>query len=435
MLVPPITFYAFLSKSLTSIPFLDDYHAVLGFLLLWKKESGIKHILEILTYQHTDYRLMFENAIFGAQYVILGHTNIKALSILGNLFVIPIFGMLYLIWRECGRPRDYTMLAFVPVSWILFQLQYASALNTAMASLQIIPVILFALLTCFLATKTSTASFLGTLLSLLFCIASSGNGLFMIPIVAVIYLQRRQFKRLAIWCCVSAIACLVYFHGYDYTVEAVHTQVNNNVLSVLEHFSLPYGAAFLGSVAAASNPLPAILFGIVLTIVFIFATRDRLFTQRPALYYSAMFFFVTGIAVSGLRSSLGLVTALGSRYRINSAVLLILLYLYLADKFYGVRIRPWILRLSACVFGVLLIGFNLASDRAGQKLLLTKRNKMEMALLRWERHEPLPPVSASATDDYTAENEKKGFYEPIEPTLSESIQEGIYKVPELPTEH
>jgi hypothetical protein len=242
ILIPPFTVYLFLVKTLTGLPVADDYHSPLAFLLQWKQETGFQHLVQIVTFQHNDYRLMFENAVAGFQYSILGHTNLKALTILGDLLVLPLFGVLYLMWRECGRPRDYTLLAFVPVSWILFQLQYASALDCVTVPLQMIPVILLALATCYLATKPNTWAFPGALLTLLLCIASSGNGLFMVPIGILIYLQRREYKRLAVWCSLSAIACLIYFHGYDFSVEASQTHRNNMILSLFEHISLGYGA-------------------------------------------------------------------------------------------------------------------------------------------------------------------------------------------------
>ena len=430
--IPPLVFYFLLFKSLKGLPVSDDYGAVLGFLLKWKSESGTQHLVQVLMSQNNDYRLMFENAFYGIQYEILGQTNLRALAILGDLFVIPLFGVLYLIWRECGRPRDYALLAFLPVSWILFQFQYASALDNASAPLQLIPVIVFALLTCLLANKVGTPAFMGTLLSLLLCIASSGNGLFMVPIGALIYLQRKEYKKLVTWFCVSALACLVYFHGYDFSVEMSHTHMNNNVLSVLSHLSPAYGAAFLGSIAAVANPLPAILFGALLTGVFIFATYDRLYVRNPALFYSALFFFVTSAAVSGLRSSLGLTTALGSRYRINSTVLVILLYLYLADKFCGINVRPLILKAGAAALALLLVTFNVASNLAGLKLILTMQQKVEVAMLQWVRHEPDPPVPPSSPHDFTINCEKKGYFKPSEPIFSESIREGIYVLPELP---
>jgi hypothetical protein len=208
--------------------------------------------------------------------------------------------------------------------------------------------------------------------------------------------------------------------------------MNNNVLSVLSHLSPAYGAAFLGSIAAVANPLPAILFGALLTGVFIFATYDRLYVRNPALFYSALFFFVTSAAVSGLRSSLGLTTALGSRYRINSTVLVILLYLYLADKFYGINVRPLILKAGAAALALLLVTFNVASNLAGLKLILTMQQKVGAAMLQWVRQEPDPPVTASSPNDFTINSEKKGYFKPSEPILSVSIREGIYILPELP---
>ncbi|MDR3410847.1 MAG: hypothetical protein P4L87_07895 [Formivibrio sp.] len=431
LVIPPLSFYTLLAKSLPTLPFADDYIGILNYLLQWKKASGLGHLNLILTYQHYDYRCMFRNAIIGTQYSIIGHTDIHSLSILGDLFVIPIFGVVYLIWRECDRPREYTLLAFVPVSWILFQLQYEGTLNFPTPEFQILPVTLFVLLTCFLASKSSTPAFWGAIVGLLFCIASNGNGLFMTIVGAIIYLQRKEFKRLAAWCGCCLVACLVYFHGYDFTVGQARTHSSNNVLSIFQHLSPAYALAFLGDIAAVSNPFPAMLFGIVLLCVFIFATRDRLFERRPALYYSALFFFITAAAVSGHRSDLGLVTALHSAYRINSTVLLILLYLYLVDRFYGARVRLVFLRVGAGLFALLLVGFNIASDRGGEKVIITKRHKVEIAMLRWQRHEPRPPISLSA-DDLTAENEERGSFEPIEPNLSDAIREGILILPKLP---
>ncbi len=429
--IPPIFFYVLLSKSLTSLPFLDDYGAVLSFLLKWNQEHGLQHLVQIVTAQHNEYRLMFESAIFGAQYSVLGHADLKALAVLGDLLVVPILGVLYLIWREDGYSRE-AILLFVPASWLLFQLQYASTLNCAMAPLQNLAVILFALLSCYLAAKPGALAFAASICSLILSIASSGNGLFMIPIGCIMFLQRREYPRLAIWFAVSAVMCFLYFHGYS--LHAAQTHTDHNVLSSFKHLSPAYGAAFLGSIAATTNPVPAILLSIVLLAVFIAATRDRLFESNPALYYSMLFFFVTGLAVSGLRSDAGLITALGSRYRINSVVIVILTYFYLIDKFRH-SISRWKQPTAITVVslaGLVLIGFNLASDRAGNKLLLTRRHKLEAAMLRWERNEPPPPFVGADPSDYTAKNEKMGYFEPVEPTLSDSIREGIYRLPQLP---
>jgi len=433
--IPPSSFYFLLARSLNRFPYGDDYGAILNFLLRWKKESGAMHIVEIVTFQHNEYKLIFEHAIVGLQYAILGHTDILALKILGDLFVIPLFVMLYLIWRECGRSGEYALLVFVPVSWILFQLQYEGTLNYTMAGLETVPVNVFALLTCLLATKKSRASLLGSILSLLLCIASNGNGLLMIPIGAIIFLQQKKFKRLLAWTCCSAIACLIYFLNYNFrTVVTINTHTNNDVVSILQNLQLTFTLAFLGNIAAILNPWPAVIFGTLLAGIFAFATWDRLFLRHPSLYYSALFFFVTAIAVSGHRSYFGLSWALNSIYRLYSTVLLSLLYLYLADKAYGLRVRPVVLKACACAFAALLVGFTFESDRGGQKVLLLKQQRVEVAMLSWERHEPAPPLIAQSPDDLTVGRESDRSFWPgaREPILSESIREGIYTLPEIP---
>ena len=426
--IPPIAFYVLLARSLTKLPFADDYDSVLQYLLKWQSERGFQHIVQIFTAQHNEYRLIFENAIFGIQYELLGHTNLEALSILGDLFVIPLVLVLYLIWRDLGIKGDFALLGFIPTSWIVFQLQYASTLNCAMNPLQSVPVILFMLLTCWLAVRPGRVAFAGCVVSLLLCISSSGNGLFMIPIGGLIFLQRKQYSRLSIWLAISAAMCAVYFAGYS--VRASSPDADHGVLSSVRHISLGYGAAFLGSIATKTNPAPAIALTVILVIVFLLATHDRLYQKNPALYYASMFFFATGLAVSGIRSDRGLITALGSRYRINSAVLAVLLYFYLADKFREVRVQRPVLITSLCAAGIILAGFTYESDKGGENLLLLRRQKVRSAILRWERHESRPPVVAQGPDDFTVEHDKMGLYEPNVPILVDAIQAGIYQLPD-----
>jgi hypothetical protein len=426
--IPPIAFYVLLACSLTKLPFADDYDSVLNYLLKWKSESGLQHIAQIITSQHNEYRLIFENTIFGIQFAIMGHTNLEFLSILGDLFVIPLFGVLYLIWRDFGNSWDFALFAFIPTSWLLFQLQYASTLNCAMNPLQSVPVICFMLLTCWLAVKPSRAIFAACLLSLVLCISSSGNGLFMIPIGCLIFLQRKQHSRLVVWLAVSGVMSIVYFAGYS--VRASSSDAHHNVINSVRHISLGYGAAFLGSIATKANPAPAIALSVILVVLFLFATHDRLFVRNPALYYSSLFFFVTGLAVSGIRSDRGLVTALGSRYRINSTVLVILLYFYLADKFRDVRLKRPVGIVCVSLAGIILLGFTCESDKGGEALLLLRRQKVRDAISRWQRHESQPPVVPRGPDDFTVENDKKGMYEPNVPILVEAIRGGIYQLPE-----
>jgi hypothetical protein len=122
IVIPAISFYLLLSKTLSRLPYLDDYNGPLAFLLQWKQQRGIEHLVQIITWQHNEYRLMLMNALVGAQYATIGHIDLRALAILGNTFILLMFGVLYLISRTDGYPPAIRLLVFVPISWILFQL-------------------------------------------------------------------------------------------------------------------------------------------------------------------------------------------------------------------------------------------------------------------------------------------------------------------------
>jgi hypothetical protein len=430
LVVPPLLFYYLLFRSLSIFPFFDDYNSVLEFLLRWKQESGLQHITEILTFQHNEYRLMFESAIFGTQYEMLGHTNLEALSALGNLFVLPLFAVLCLIWKKGTLPKNVGLISLVPVSWLLFQLQYAETLNWAMASLSNIPALLFALLCLYLAAEErSSWMFPASLISMGLSCACSGNGLLLIPVGGIMLVQRVQYKRLWTWLLTGAVICSVYFFKYNFASSRTHS--DHSVLSSIKHFSLPYASAFLGAAAAERRPLPAVVLGIALMMVFVLATRAKIYIRNPALYYSALFLIVAAVAVSGLRSDGGLATSLASRYRINSALMLIFMYLYLAEKLEQVsfnRAGPKVL-LSLC--GIMLVAFTFISDRVGYKSLLTRRAKLDEAMVRWEGNglglNELPHPASSMPQ---LGKDESYYFEPEEPILTEAIKAGIYPKPQ-----
>ena len=426
--IPPAIFYYLLLKSQTSIPFSDDYGSVLDFMLKLKHENLLGKFVLILTAQHMEYRLAFQNAIFALQYGLLGHSDVRSLSLLGNLFVLPICGVLYLLWRASPNSRITTLVGFVPVSWLLFQLQYASALNCAMSALQNLAVVLFALLSIYLGSRPTSAAFGASCLSLVLAVASSGNGLFLIPVGAVMLLQRHEFKRFAVWVLVGSFLCIGYFYGYDYNSRQ---SSNHGIFNSLTHISPIWASSFLGSIATIRNVVPAVALGVALVILFFWATRDRLFDRNPAVYYAMLFFLLTAIMVSGIRSDLGLVNSLQSHYRITSTMMIVLAYIYISEK---LSVRMPTSTVGFYLLMTALLAFTLLSDRAGYKLLLLRRTKLEESMYRWEQHLPRPTLENVNLNDEIemnmAAHESKGVYDPIEPTLSDSISAGIYRLPQ-----
>lgn len=429
-LAPIVLFYVLLFKALTGLPFNDDYRAVLGAVLQALPAHGWHVLGPIFMHRHNEYLLIFGNALYVLQYKLLGPLHFKLLTVAGDLLVLPLFWVLWLLWKDFELPRRYSLLAFVPVSWLLFELQYASTLDCVMAPLQNVAVLVFTLAAFHFGTRPGKRDFTLGLLFAALSLSASGGGLFVGPVLGLRYLQGRAWVRFGITFIFSLVLGLAYLHG-----TKVAGAQSTGLGEAVHNFSLAYSAAFLGSVAAGSKPLPAVIFAVGLLALFVYATVDRLDRRNPGLYFVTLFFFIQSLAVSSFRSGRGLETALGSRYRINSVILVILLYFFVADKFRGLSLSRS-LRVGGLVLaGVVLMGFNLASDRAGYRLLHLRRALVQEGIARWENHESLPTSTAAAgpaatgTPDYMRKNEQSGMYEPIEPFLTDAIRAGIYVLP------
>ena len=217
MLLPILVFYGILARYAVNIPFDDDYPGVLEFLDRYARLPGrMAKVGYILSAQHNEYKTMFANFVIAVQYTFTGHPNFVLLSWLGNLFILPL---LYLLWRHFMQAEpdiSRRLLFFLPVPFLLFQLQYAETLNWSMPGLQNLPVLVFALacVSCVTARGLVSAVWASFLLAL--TIASSGNGFLLVPIGAYILFSRREWTSLLLWTTVSATCAAGYFHQYNF---------------------------------------------------------------------------------------------------------------------------------------------------------------------------------------------------------------------------
>lgn len=373
---------------------------------------------------------MFSNMVYVLQYLLLRHVNFSILSTLGNLFVLPLFLVIYLMWIKDNRAIKGRALLFVPVSWVLFQLQYYSLLSWPGSTLQNIPVILFSLLTIYLLSRDENKAFYLSLMSLSLAIASSGNGVFVIPIGCVMLLQFRRPNRIVYWLSISTAMLALYLYRYNFMSS--QARPNHSVVSSLCHVSPIYTLSFLGaSIARYGNYIPAAILGGCLCAVFIYAIRDKLYTTSPAIFYSICFILITSVVVSGLRSDFGIAQSLVSRYRIYSNLLLIFIYLYGVSKVQGRPCTSRVRRTTTATIAILAIGFNFGSNYAGFKLLQARAALTKQGLYRWEHGEQSITTAPGPTneDPVIRRQRLSGDYAPEDEILREAIRLHIYSPP------
>ena len=435
-LAPILAFYGLLTRETVNLPFMDDYGGILGFVGRWSQLPTLhEKILDPFASQHNEYKLMFANALYVLEYLTTGHVNFAFLSVVGNLLILPLYFVIFGMWTRNGATKEQLFL-FIPVSWLLFQLQYYSLLNWPMSSLQHIAVLLFSLLTIYLLSRDERQTFYIALGSLVLAIGSSGNGFFVIPVACLMLVQFRRLARVGYLLCTSAAMLVFYLYRYNFSSSQAHA--DHSVVSSLHHISLIYSLSFLGaSVARYGSYVPAAILGGALCLVFASAIVDRFYARNPAIFYSMCFILITAVAVSGLRSDLGIAQSLVSRYRIYSNLMLIFVYLYGIGKFHSAgethQRSPDSFNLLPLAASVTLAAvlFNIGSNYAGFKLLHARTELTKQGLLRWELNQPsITTAPGPAHEDPVILRQRlSGNYEPQGQYLMRAESLHIYALP------
>jgi hypothetical protein len=435
MALPGIVFYILLIPQLVNIPIQDDYYAVLDFMNAYAKSHGIKGRLTVLaTNQHGPYKLLFEHVLYITQYSVIGHINFIGLVAFGSLFITAL---VILLSRTAlgGVPEDKrSWLLVVPIAFLMFQLQYAGAVDWAMTSLQHVPVIFFSILALWLTSRDTAPAFTGACVSTLLAIAASTNGFAVVPLIAILLIKQRRYRWIPALLLVVAIAGATYAWRYN-----PHQRIENHILLPerlrAEHHGVlvvvSYFFAFLGSPATNTHILaPAIVFGMGLTALFVVAAARRYDRVNPAVFYSIAFLLITAAGVALLRSKLGAYEALDSHYRIYSATLLTLSFIFVAQTVWTSG-RPQETKIAILSFALIIsVPFCLVSDRIGYRLLKTHRQEFTRGMLIWERPDLIPP-DVPPVRDSVGEDRLTHVYDPFGGIVRESERLGVYTPPVL----
>jgi hypothetical protein len=193
IIAPVIIFYSVLFGQLLSLPLGDDYYALLNFVNDIRAAADLHAKAQyFLISQYNEYKLFFEHAVFWAQLELLGHLDLKVLCIAGNSFVLWLAILLWKMFLPHVADFRARLTLFMPIPWLLFQLQYAQTLNFAMAGLQNLPVLLFSFATIHCLLQETRLGFLYAQAFLVLAVSSSGNGLLMIPIGVLILAFNRN---------------------------------------------------------------------------------------------------------------------------------------------------------------------------------------------------------------------------------------------------
>lgn len=433
MAIPALVLYVILWRTAVSIPILDDYDIVLGSANYLHDHASLPaRLFFLFTTEHNGYKLLFENFVVYCQYLISGSIHFLPLVALGNAFPLLIFLVVVYMSRRCVAAAG--CLALVPVAWMTFQLQYASALNFASSSLQHLAVVFFSLLAIALLCDTDIKLFWAACAALVLAIASSPNGFLAGAAGLLLILQRKHWQRSLFWTGTAVAMLILYLYRYTAPPPTMASQAV--AVRGMDHPNPVYALSFLGASAAQySSTAPSLALGILLFGIFVLAVKRGYFRQNPAVFYSMLFIVLNAIAVSALRSDMGIAQSLASRYRTYSNLLLVFSYIFIVESYFS----TWPSQRLRRSFYVLALSFSIAfcclSDIAGERFLQGKKDALTYCYrTQWQAQQnrfgatEIPPNANPAL----IRQINSGVYDVNIPMLREAESKGTYIPPQNP---
>ena len=412
ILLPMLLFYFLLQSGLTNIPYWDDYDSILGFMIRFVEQPGvIGKLFLILFTQHNEYKIIFGNALFALEYMFLGHINLVYLQVIGNLFVILLLFSLYKLYFYTVPRASNALVYFIPVPFLIFQLQYWNTVDWASPALQNITVLPFAILSLYYLDKKTGFGLVASCLYLTLAVFSSGNGLFIIPLGFLMIAQSKESGRMIPWLLTSGMLIALYFYKYSFG-----TGRGLSLGYYLDHFDIRYTLSFLGTAASRNNYHITMILGTIFVLIFLIMIFSRFDRKNPPVFYVVSFVFITALVVSTIRSQYGVAESLSSRYRIYSDILLALTYIFIVNQKWRSRTLIFV---AGCAIS---IPFCLYNDYLFYPQIVSRHNQLVYGISSWR----LTGVGLTYPSEVRAnmllnKSIKFGIYNP--PTPKESVLE------------
>lgn len=433
VVLPAFFFFAILLRSSLNIPDLDDYDAVLAFVnQLVQSKSVAEKTSYFLSLQHGEVKLLLVQGLSTLQFYLRGHIDFRVLGIIGDAFILLLAVVLWKIFLPRCRDCATRLAFFIPVSWLIFQLQYCETLNFATPGLQHVAVLPFAIGSIYLLVRGERWAFVSALVFLLLSVASDGNGLLVICVGFLILILRRRLARTAIWLAASGVCIAVY--AYHYSTEQSATAADHSILTAISHFKPGYLIAFIGGAVGFPFHFGAgcLVLGSLLILFFVWMAWRGYPRRNPAAFYSVLFLLLTAVVVAGLRSDAG-IDNLPSRYAMYPALFLAFAWFAVVEEFLLDRQVPFLknnIYLGAVASAIL---FSLAMDVIGYVYIEIRNHDNTQAMAIFEHPLAQDPEPSPAPKRFKLRSpaDTEAFYLRARTVLLESIRLGVYRPPPL----
>ncbi|WP_128543188.1 hypothetical protein [Larkinella soli] len=427
--VPLLCFAALVFTYAVDVPWFDDLESFVGFLLLYLKSDSFGEKVALLLKPNNEHRILFAKLTTVGFYHLTGDLNFRWLIGVAFLCLMGTVAILYRVFHWFRLPPLY----FVPVLLIFLQPEYSGTSLWAITGLQHGAAVFLMLSALYLLSGDTAGRFGGGVACQLLASFSMSSGLFGWVAGAAVLVLQKNYRRLAIWLGVGAVA--VWFYFYDYAGP----QGNESSFSFfLQHPHLVF-LGFFTFIGGFFNLFPdievfrrsilptlfgfVIAFGVVVYVLPMVFDLIRFRYRPPARQLRTQYFligcyallFVNASAVAFLRPRFGYDVMLVSNYLIYPALLTALLYLTLISQS---RTQP--IRWRWLVVGLLVGGFVWAWAYGFHWPRLAERKQIMLVQAFNQKHNGVGLGATPGT----------AFADTARAMMDQSVATGIYRYPD-----
>jgi len=330
-----------------NIPKWDD-HALKAFLVEYIQAPGWAEKWQAIFRQHNEHRISVTRLITLLDYSVFGQLNFRRLMFYGN---VSLLGVVALWWTLLYRNRK-PLYTLIPVPFIWLTLSHYENMYWGMASVQNFGVVVLSVWTLYCCVSRSRALFLFSLLLAALACLTSGNGLLVLPVGAVLLFLAPRWRRLMGWLIASGIYYWAYFS--DFSRSPANPDSTFGVGLFIKGY-LYFLGSFAESLPVNNHAQVCLILGSILFLValsIVSTTLFRIVRNRYEYDFSkitdlfclgtVLFILGTALIVVYSRAGFGLEGLLTSRYKIYSFLLLIVTYLYVVIPIRGSFLSPYV---------------------------------------------------------------------------------------------
>jgi hypothetical protein len=331
ILLPPAIYFYFVYFYSLNLPFADDF-ANLSQTISIFQSTNFNEALSIFFALENGHRVAFTRFVYVLSYALFGEIDFRILILIGN---IPLALLLFLFLRTLKVSRS-NLLYFIPVSILLFQLQFWKNMTWAASALQHQYILLFTGLTFYLLGRKSNPGLYSAFFFAVLSVFTHGGGWVTIFLGWIILLIQKSYQKSSIWAGGALLLGFFYFKNFHSSTN-VFTGIQS--LEGFKNFLMFY-SAFLGSSLSLDKMYIAAGFGVILSFYLCYLTWDKYFEKNITVFMFMVYIFLNAILVAMARSGLAVENVFAPRYKIVSVILIVLVYMSLAERFSPVT-KKW----------------------------------------------------------------------------------------------